>query len=97
LRRDDRHYRALSVRRFGALFDTPAGFELAANYNVALGGALLQARKPIRVVVSRPLLKWGMVPVWTRESCTEYSTLNARAETVAEKPAFRHRRCIDCR
>jgi len=43
-------------------------------------------------------LKWGLVPAWSDEPKTEYSTINARAETVAQKPAFRsafrHRRCL---
>ena len=44
------------------------------------------------------LLRWGLVPAWSREPKTRYSTINARAETVAEKPAyrnaFRQRRCL---
>jgi putative SOS response-associated peptidase YedK len=43
-------------------------------------------------------LKWGLVPAWSAEPKTVYSTINARAETVAQKPAFRsafrHRRCL---
>lgn len=43
-------------------------------------------------------MRWGLVPSWSREPKTRYSTINARAETVAEKPAyrnaFRHRRCL---
>lgn len=44
------------------------------------------------------LARWGLVPHWSREPTTKYSTINARAETVAEKPtyreAFRHKRCL---
>jgi len=43
-------------------------------------------------------LHWGLIPYWSKESKTGYSTINARAETIAEKPAFRnafrHRRCL---
>jgi putative SOS response-associated peptidase YedK len=42
--------------------------------------------------------RWGLVPHWSRESKPAYSTINARAESVAEKPAyrdpFRHKRCL---
>jgi putative SOS response-associated peptidase YedK len=42
--------------------------------------------------------RWGLIPSWAKEVNTGYSTINARAETVAEKPAFRsafqHRRCL---
>ena len=44
------------------------------------------------------LARWGLVPHWSREPKTKYSTINARAETVAEKPtyrdAFKHKRCL---
>jgi len=44
------------------------------------------------------MLKWGLVPFWAEEPKTGYSTINARAETVATKRAFRSafktRRCI---
>ncbi|MEK3933791.1 SOS response-associated peptidase [Sporosarcina sp. FSL W7-1349] len=43
-------------------------------------------------------LKWGLVPSWAKEEKIGYKMINARAETVAEKPsyrnAFKKRRCI---
>jgi len=39
-------------------------------------------------------LRWGLVPAWASELQAAYSTINACAETVAEKPAFRRRRCL---
>ena len=43
-------------------------------------------------------LQWGLVPRWSKERKTPYSTINARAETVAAQAAFRDafkkRRCI---
>lgn len=42
--------------------------------------------------------RWGLIPSWAKDSKPGYSTINARAETVATKPAFRHafrqHRCI---
>ena len=44
------------------------------------------------------LAKWGLVPHWSKEPKTKYSTINARIETVAEKPTYRtsfmRRRCL---
>ena len=44
------------------------------------------------------LAKWGLVPAWSKEPKTRYSTINARVESVAEKPAYRasfkHKRCL---
>lgn len=44
------------------------------------------------------MLRWGLVPSWSKDPKPSYSTINARAETVAEKPtyrsAFKSRRCL---
>lgn len=44
------------------------------------------------------LLRWGLVPGWARDPAIGSRLVNARAETVAEKPsfraAFRGRRCL---
>ena len=43
------------------------------------------------------LYRWGLVPMWAKE-IGRYSTINARAETIDTKPAFRgpfrHHRCL---
>lgn len=43
-------------------------------------------------------MQWGLIPSWAKETKIAYSTINARADTVAEKPAFRtalkKRRCL---
>ena len=43
-------------------------------------------------------LHWGLIPSWSKEPKSSYSTMNARADTLATKPAFRSayksRRCL---
>jgi putative SOS response-associated peptidase YedK len=43
-------------------------------------------------------LKWGLIPSWAKDEKIGYKTINAKAETIQEKPAFRNafkkRRCI---
>ncbi|MCG8360228.1 MAG: SOS response-associated peptidase [Kiloniellales bacterium] len=44
------------------------------------------------------MLRWGLIPFWAKDVKIGYKTINARAETVADKPAFREafkkRRCL---
>jgi putative SOS response-associated peptidase YedK len=35
------------------------------------------------------LMKWGLIPSWSKESKANYSTINARVEGIETKPAFR--------
>jgi putative SOS response-associated peptidase YedK len=43
-------------------------------------------------------LRWGLIPSWSREPAMDAKLINARAETVAERPAFKgplvRRRCL---
>lgn len=43
-------------------------------------------------------MRWGLVPFWAKDIKIGQKMINARSETVAEKPAFRnalkHRRCL---
>ncbi len=47
---------------------------------------------------SLALLRWGLVPFWADDVKTGYRMINARAERVAQAPAYRHafrrRRCL---
>ena len=75
--------------------------ELRPDYNVA-------PTKKVYLVVDRPhedvreralvIGRWGLVPSWAKDPSIGSRMINARAETVAEKPAFRRafakRRCL---
>jgi putative SOS response-associated peptidase YedK len=43
-------------------------------------------------------MRWGLIPSWAKDTGIGYSTINARADTLATKPAFRtalkKRRCL---
>ncbi|OGQ91770.1 MAG: hypothetical protein A2289_12010 [Deltaproteobacteria bacterium RIFOXYA12_FULL_58_15] len=70
---------------------------LAPRYNIAP----TQMVSAVRVVGGKrhlALLRWGLVPSWAKDPKVGARLINARAETVAEKPsfrsAFRRRRCL---
>lgn len=70
---------------------------LSARYNIAPGQELPVVRQSD---AGRELFmaRWGLVPHWSKEARPKFSTINARAETVAVKPAyreaFRSKRCL---
>jgi putative SOS response-associated peptidase YedK len=47
---------------------------------------------------SLAIMRWGLVPFWAKDLKIGYSTFNAKAEGIAQKPAFREpfrrRRCL---
>jgi putative SOS response-associated peptidase YedK len=93
-----RFARYSDVQEFAGRFGVKAGFTLTPRYNIAPSQALLLARNAPEGGRQLVALTWGLVPAWSKEPRTSYSTFNARAETVAEKPAFRaafrQRRCL---
>jgi putative SOS response-associated peptidase YedK len=80
-------------------FDVEDEVEWSPRYNVAPGQDVVVVRQdptgPIRVL---SLMRWGLVPSWAKDAKAGYKMINARAETVAEMPAFRDpfrsRRCL---
>jgi len=60
---------------------------LRSLYNIAPGQTtpVITHNSPNKVV----LMRWGLIPFWAEDSKIGYKTINAKAETVASKPAFR--------
>ena len=78
---------------FGVTASTPP----PPSYNIAPTQLVLVVRQ----VSDRnrlDLLKWGLVPPWAKDPAIGSQLINARSETVAVKPSFRHairyHRCI---
>ena len=74
----------------------PPSFE---RYNIAPSQDILAIRTALET--GRPewaMLRWGLVPFWSKEPGGKRPLINARAEGIEAKPSFRgpvrHRRCI---
>lgn len=70
--------------------------EVVPNYNISPGGniSVITANSPKRI----EKMKWGLIPFWAKDPRIKYSTINARAEEIETKPAFRkpfkNQRCL---
>lgn len=73
----------------------PLGLE--SRYNIA-PSQLIPIIRDTETSREMVLAQWGLVPHWSKEPKTKYSTINARIESVAEKPTYRtpfkRRRCL---
>lgn len=72
--------------------DFPARFNIAPTLEVPV---IRQSPQGDRVA---GLLKWGLVPNWSKDPAIGAKLNNARGESIAQKPsfkdAFQHRRCL---
>lgn len=79
------------------MIEVPSNKYHAPRYNVAPGQmvmAVISDGEQNRLGE----LKWGLIPSWAKDEKTGYKMINARADSVAEKPAFRssfqRKRCM---
>ncbi len=82
------------VRERLKLGDMPDDF--VPNANISPGQDIPVVIDPVTRNVQ--LFRWGLIPGWAKDPRIGYKMINARAETVAEKPSFRvsfqSRRCL---
>jgi len=75
--------------------DAPA---VAPRWNIAPSSRIAALRVGADGRRELAALHWGLVPSWAKDRAIGARLVNARAETLAEKPAFRsafrHRRCL---
>jgi putative SOS response-associated peptidase YedK len=63
--------------------------EVSRRYNVAPGDDVLAVTTDREGAPRGELLRWGLVPSWAKRPDTGLKMINARVETVAERPAYR--------
>ncbi|HAL16536.1 MAG TPA: hypothetical protein DCP32_07240 [Anaerolineaceae bacterium] len=84
----------IELRQAFGLSEMPE--EWLPRYNIA-------PTQPVAVITDAAartveFMRWGLVPSWAKDISIGSKLINARAETVTEKPSFRsafaHRRCL---
>jgi putative SOS response-associated peptidase YedK len=91
-----RYTLTVDIKTIAEKFGVPASLETSPRYNVA----------PTQEVVTimrngtshLALLRWGLIPSWAKDESIGSRMINARAESLAEKPSFkgllRSKRCL---
>ncbi|MER6576979.1 SOS response-associated peptidase [Nonomuraea sp. NPDC001023] len=91
------------LEEFQVELDGEPDKELGADFNVAptknvyavMSRSSKEDEHPVRQL---RIVRWGLVPVWAKDPSIGSRLINARAETLAEKPSFRQafakRRCL---
>jgi putative SOS response-associated peptidase YedK len=61
---------------------------LIPRYNIAPGQMVpvVISQSPNRLV----LMRWGLIPRWAKDQKSSYKMINARIETITERPSYRH-------
>ncbi len=81
-----------------ALFGATSSTEVVPRYNIAPTQFIAAVRADAQGAAELAMLRWGLVPFWAKDPSIGNRMINARAETVAEKPSFRSaykkRRCL---
>lgn len=88
-----------SPRVLAEMFHLDVLPDLEARYNIApMSDIPAVVRHPRGDGCEMRLMRWGLVPGWAKDAGMGARMINARSETVAEKPAFRdayrRRRCL---
>jgi putative SOS response-associated peptidase YedK len=73
--------------------------DYVSRYNIAPGRPIVAARTTARAPQGEAArLRWGLTPAWAQDDDSESRHVNARAETLRDKPSFRDalptRRCV---
>ena len=81
-----------------ALFGVEGSVDVEPRYNIAPTQYVAAVRDGADEQRELVMLRWGLVPFWAKDPSIGNRMINARAETVAEKPSYRnaykHRRCL---
>jgi putative SOS response-associated peptidase YedK len=74
-------------------YDAELPEERSANYNVAPTQTM-----PVMTQAGLQMMRWGLIPKWAKDEKIGYKLINARSESILEKPVWknivRKNRCL---
>jgi putative SOS response-associated peptidase YedK len=93
-----RYVRKTGAQEISQAFSTAnGGSALALNFNLSPTSDVYVVRR-VDGKAQLDVMSWGLVPVWAKDVSRAASLINARSESVAEKPSFRNligrHRCV---
>jgi len=81
-----------------ALFGVTGSIAVEPRYNIAPTQYIAGIRNSDESGRELAMFRWGLIPFWAKDPSIGNRMINARSETVAEKPSFRaayrRRRCL---
>src|SRR3990170_4558902 len=81
--------------RFGYTDDSRVLFKPRYNIAPSQDSPVVTVKEDNRVLI---MMRWGLIPFWAKEASIGYKMINAKSETIAEKPSFRkpfkEKRCL---
>ena len=85
--------------RFDNLPNLPARYNIAPTQQVAVVRPIDGSRScDDNSIRELTMMRWGLIPHWAKDASMAAKMINARAETLSEKPSFREavksRRCL---
>lgn len=86
-------YVLYDLEALNASYPVPDEYELEPSYNVAPTQTM-----PVVTEDGIQLMRWGLIPKWAKDEKIGYRLINARSETIFDKPIWKSvitkRRCL---
>jgi putative SOS response-associated peptidase YedK len=89
---------ATKTQTIAEYFGIELSYELWPRYNIAPSQDVLVIKESRNFKPEFSIMRWGLVPAWQKEEEISTQWINARSETINEKPLFKklflHKRCL---
>jgi putative SOS response-associated peptidase YedK len=91
-----RYTLTIDIKTVAEKFGVPAALDTSPRYNIAPTQEVVSVMRNGTSHLAR--LRWGLIPSWAKDESIGSRMINARAETLTEKPSFkgllRSKRCL---